>query len=147
MCFANAGEVWLHIDDEAVSTVRKEDVVVRGNNERVEDRCIYILFYYSSAPTQISDMMTFPAGLLFVRVNQRLEMGLWALQGALTFTVALSAQYSLNVRNVFPSIIRSPLNPTHHPSLQCLEIFTETPKWGMIQVWITRKFGLSSPIL
>ena len=28
-------------------------------------------------------MMTFPAGLLFVRVNQRLKMdGLWALQGA-----------------------------------------------------------------
>ena len=46
------GEVWLHIDDEAVSAVRKEDVFVRGKNERVDNRCIYMLFYYRTAPTQ-----------------------------------------------------------------------------------------------
>ena len=48
--------------------------------------------------------------------------------------------------NVFPRIIRSALNLTHHTSLQCLEIFTGTPRRGTTQVRITRIFDLSSPI-
>ena len=45
------GEVWLHIDDEAVSAVRHEDVFGgRGReNERVDDACVYMLFYYRTA--------------------------------------------------------------------------------------------------
>ncbi|KAF8462482.1 hypothetical protein DFH94DRAFT_640676, partial [Russula ochroleuca] len=35
-------KAWLHIDDEAVGAVRPEDVF---GNERVDDRCAYMLFY------------------------------------------------------------------------------------------------------
>lgn len=41
----NPGETWLHIDDETVSPVRDEDVFGGHNNERVDDKCAYILFY------------------------------------------------------------------------------------------------------
>ena len=46
------GEAWLHIDDEDVSAVWSEDVFGRGNNERGDERCAYMLFYYRTAPTQ-----------------------------------------------------------------------------------------------
>ena len=42
------GDTWLHIDDEAVSAARQEDVF-SGNNERVDDRCAYMLFYCRTA--------------------------------------------------------------------------------------------------
>ena len=45
-------EAWLHIDDEAVSVTRNEEVFGRGSNELVDDRCVYMLFYYRTAPTQ-----------------------------------------------------------------------------------------------
>ena len=43
-------EAWLHIDDEAVSTVRHDDVIGDHDNERVDDQCAYMLFYYRTAP-------------------------------------------------------------------------------------------------
>ena len=48
----NGGEGWLHIDDEAVSMVRHEDVFGGHNNEQVDDRCAYMLFYCRISPTQ-----------------------------------------------------------------------------------------------
>jgi ubiquitin carboxyl-terminal hydrolase 10 len=45
------GEAWLHIDDEVVSAVRPEDVFGSGEDERVDDRCAYMLFYCRIAPT------------------------------------------------------------------------------------------------
>ena len=44
-----SGEAWLHIDDEAVSAVRHEDVF---GGERADDRRAYMLFYCRTAPTQ-----------------------------------------------------------------------------------------------
>jgi ubiquitin carboxyl-terminal hydrolase 10 len=38
-------EGWPHIDDEAVKAVGHEDVFGEHNNERVDDRCAYMLFY------------------------------------------------------------------------------------------------------
>jgi ubiquitin C-terminal hydrolase len=46
----SSGESWLHIDDEAVSSVRHEDVFGGHDNERVDDRCAYMLFYCRAAP-------------------------------------------------------------------------------------------------
>ena len=46
------GEVWLHIDDEAVSAVGREDVFGGQENERVDDGCVYMLFYCRNAPAQ-----------------------------------------------------------------------------------------------
>ena len=49
------GEAWLHVDDEAVSAVRREDVFApfRGHgNERVDDQCVYMLFYCRTSPIQ-----------------------------------------------------------------------------------------------
>jgi hypothetical protein len=46
------GDVWLHIDDETVSTLRHEDVFERHDNERVDDRCAYLLFYRRATSTQ-----------------------------------------------------------------------------------------------
>ena len=40
-----SGEAWLHIDDEAVRAVRNEDVFGDHDNERVDDRCAYMLSY------------------------------------------------------------------------------------------------------
>jgi ubiquitin carboxyl-terminal hydrolase 10 len=47
-----SGEAWLHIDDEAVSTVRHEDMFGGHDNERVDDQCAYMLLYCRTAPTQ-----------------------------------------------------------------------------------------------
>jgi ubiquitin carboxyl-terminal hydrolase 10 len=44
------GEGWLHIDDEIVSAVRHEDVFGNHDNERVDDRCAYMLFYCRATP-------------------------------------------------------------------------------------------------
>jgi ubiquitin carboxyl-terminal hydrolase 10 len=38
-------EVWVHIDDEAVSAVRYEDVFGGHDNERADNQCAYMLFY------------------------------------------------------------------------------------------------------
>jgi ubiquitin carboxyl-terminal hydrolase 10 len=46
-------EVWLHIDDEVVSAVRHEDVFEGQDNERVDNRCAYMLLYCRTGPTQI----------------------------------------------------------------------------------------------
>jgi ubiquitin carboxyl-terminal hydrolase 10 len=46
------GEAWLHVDDEIVSVVQPEDVFGNGDNERVDDRCAYMLFYCRTALTQ-----------------------------------------------------------------------------------------------
>ena len=43
------GEAWLHIDNEAASTVRHEDVFDDHGNEQVDDRCAYMLFYCCTA--------------------------------------------------------------------------------------------------
>ena len=43
------GEGWLHIDDEAVSTMRQEDVFGGDDDLRVDDRCAYMLFYCRTA--------------------------------------------------------------------------------------------------
>ena len=45
----DSGEAWLHIDDDAVSTVRPEDVFLEHDNEQVDERCAYMLFYYRTA--------------------------------------------------------------------------------------------------
>jgi ubiquitin carboxyl-terminal hydrolase 10 len=49
---SGSGEAWLHIDDEAVSAVRHNDVFGGHENERVDERCAYMLFYCRTAPTQ-----------------------------------------------------------------------------------------------
>ena len=42
----DAGEVWLHIDDEAVTRTRHKDVFGEDGAERAADeRCAYLLFY------------------------------------------------------------------------------------------------------
>ena len=47
---SGSGEAWLHInDDVAMSAVRHEDVF---DNERVNDECVYMLFYCRTAPIQ-----------------------------------------------------------------------------------------------
>jgi ubiquitin carboxyl-terminal hydrolase 10 len=48
-----SGKFWLHIDDEAVSAVLREDVFGGCDNERVDNRCAYMLFYCRTARTQI----------------------------------------------------------------------------------------------
>ena len=48
----SSGETWLHIDDEAVSAVRHEDMFGGHENERGDDRCAYMLFYCRIALTQ-----------------------------------------------------------------------------------------------
>ena len=45
-------EAWLHIGDEAVSLLRHEEVFGGQGNERMDDRCAYMLFYCRIAPTQ-----------------------------------------------------------------------------------------------
>ena len=54
----DARKVWLHIDDEAVSTVRDEDVFAEhgiGSTERAADeRCAYLLFYCRTSPKDTS---------------------------------------------------------------------------------------------
>ena len=45
-------EVWLNFNDEVVSAMRHEDVFGGHDNEQVDDRCAYMLFYCRTAPTQ-----------------------------------------------------------------------------------------------
>jgi ubiquitin carboxyl-terminal hydrolase 10 len=45
----DAGEVWLHIDDDAVTHVGLGDVFGE-HGERVAERCAYLLFYYRHSP-------------------------------------------------------------------------------------------------
>lgn len=49
---SDSGDVWLHIDDETVSTLRHGDVFWRHDNKRVDDRCAYLLFYRRTASPQ-----------------------------------------------------------------------------------------------
>jgi ubiquitin carboxyl-terminal hydrolase 10 len=44
-------ESWVHIDDEVVTAARYEDVFGGQDNERVDDRCAYMLFYCRIART------------------------------------------------------------------------------------------------
>jgi ubiquitin carboxyl-terminal hydrolase 10 len=46
-------EGWLHIDDEAVSAVRHEEMFCGSDNERGDDRCAYMLFYCRTASARI----------------------------------------------------------------------------------------------
>ena len=48
----DCGEAWLHIDDETVSAVRHEDIFGGRDNEWVDGRCVYMLFYCRTTPTQ-----------------------------------------------------------------------------------------------
>jgi ubiquitin carboxyl-terminal hydrolase 10 len=48
----DSGDIWLHIDDETVSTLRHEDVFGGHDNERVDDRCAHLLFYRRTTSTQ-----------------------------------------------------------------------------------------------
>ena len=48
---SGSGEVWLRIDDEAVSAVRHEDVFGVHDSGPGDDRCVYMLFYCRTAPT------------------------------------------------------------------------------------------------
>ena len=47
---SDSGEAWLHIDDEVVRALRHEDVFLdvfgSHNNEHVDARCAYMLFYF-----------------------------------------------------------------------------------------------------
>ena len=46
-------EAWLHIEDEAVSTVQHEDVFGWQGTERAADEwCAYLLFYCRTSPTR-----------------------------------------------------------------------------------------------
>jgi ubiquitin carboxyl-terminal hydrolase 10 len=48
--YGDAGEVWLHIDDETVSPVQHGDVFGEDGTERAADeRCAYLLFYYRTS--------------------------------------------------------------------------------------------------
>jgi ubiquitin carboxyl-terminal hydrolase 10 len=48
---SSGGDSWLRIDDEAVRAVRHEDVFGAHDNEQVDDRCAYMLFYCRTAFT------------------------------------------------------------------------------------------------
>jgi ubiquitin carboxyl-terminal hydrolase 10 len=45
------GEGWLHINDEAVSAVRHEDVFGGHDSGKADDRCPYLLFYRRTTST------------------------------------------------------------------------------------------------
>ena len=48
-------EVWLHIDDEAVSPLRHEDVFgEQGTERQVDGRCAYLLLYCRTSPIGLS---------------------------------------------------------------------------------------------
>jgi len=49
---SGSGEAWLHIDDEAVSTVRHEDVFGGHDHEPGDEQCAYMLFYCRIASSQ-----------------------------------------------------------------------------------------------
>ena len=45
------GEVWLHIDDEVVTKVRRKDAFGEHGTERgVDERFVFLLFYYHTSP-------------------------------------------------------------------------------------------------
>lgn len=46
-------ESWMHIDDDVVTAVRHEDVFRGHDNERVDDRCAYMLFYCRTARAEV----------------------------------------------------------------------------------------------
>ena len=47
----DTGENWLHIDDEAVISMRHEDLFGEHDAERMADeRCAYLLFYCRTPP-------------------------------------------------------------------------------------------------
>jgi ubiquitin carboxyl-terminal hydrolase 10 len=48
---SSGGEGWLRIDDEAVRAVQHEDVFGAHDNEQVDDRSAYMLFYCRTALT------------------------------------------------------------------------------------------------
>ena len=48
---SGSGETWLHVDDEAVSTVQQEDVF-GGHNELGDEKSAYMLFYYRTTSPQ-----------------------------------------------------------------------------------------------
>ena len=51
----DTGEVWLDIDNEAVSPIRHEDVFGEHGTERAAgERCAYLLFYRRTSPTGAS---------------------------------------------------------------------------------------------
>jgi ubiquitin carboxyl-terminal hydrolase 10 len=50
------GEGWLHIDDEAVSAVRHEDVFGGHDSGKMDDRCPYLLFYRRTTCSDIVDI-------------------------------------------------------------------------------------------
>ena len=50
-----SGEGWLHIDDEAVSVVQREEMFGSHDNERGRDRCAYMLFYCRTAASTHDD--------------------------------------------------------------------------------------------
>ena len=47
---SSGAEAWLHIDDEAVSAAQHEDMFGINDNERMDDQCVYMLFYCRTAP-------------------------------------------------------------------------------------------------
>ena len=49
---SGGGEAWLRIDDGAVSMVRHEDLFGGHDDEQLDDRCAYMMFYCRTAPTQ-----------------------------------------------------------------------------------------------
>ena len=55
---SGSGEAWLHIDDESVREVQHEDVFGRHEIERVDDGCVYMLFYCRTAPTSCKSIQT-----------------------------------------------------------------------------------------
>jgi ubiquitin carboxyl-terminal hydrolase 10 len=47
----DTGEVWLHIDNEAVTRMRHEDVFgEHGTEQAADERCAYLLFYCHTSP-------------------------------------------------------------------------------------------------
>ena len=48
----DGADAWLHIDDEAVSAVRHEDVFGGHDNDGMDDGCPHMLLYCRTAPTQ-----------------------------------------------------------------------------------------------
>jgi len=47
---SGVGGDWLHVNDEAVSAVRREDVFGSHGNEQVDHQCAYMLFYCRTPP-------------------------------------------------------------------------------------------------
>ena len=46
---SDSWEYWLRVDDETVRTVKYEDVFGGYDNEWMDDRCAYMLFYRRTA--------------------------------------------------------------------------------------------------